>query len=347
MQRWRDDRQVLDELGLEASAFDASDDLPNVVDIKRRLEARIAEGAQPILEVPRVGVRWTPWIGAAAVVMATAGLWWVVGEDATPQQSERVVVEPQVLLEAGAPAAAPSSEAVAMPSLTPDDDLMEAGDTAGKGAESLAVEPLPSAAPLPVAEVPDASREKARKRPRPTRRTEAVTPSPAPDPKPVQVEASTSHQEPPIPEVATEQEPAPRMGDLQAQLALYEAGRGALRAGNYAAARGHFEAYLSRFSDGELRQEAEVSLLEALVRSGRHRQVAAVAGRLAKRAGLVHRRGEFLRVRAESLARLGRCDTAETVFAEAVQAQAGLDATGVLEALRHCRDRQEAQEQTP
>lgn len=320
MQRWRDDSQLLDELGLDATAFDAPGDLPDLVALQRRLEARITEGAQPVLKAPPARPVWMPWVGTALMVAAAAGLWLNMPADTAPvPPSPAAPLAPEAAAEVSVPPA-PAPEA------RPAEVPREVGDLEGKGAKPTVWESPRVAAPLPdLAPPPPAARAPARKR------------APAPSAPPVAVEAPVSPQPPSSP---------PRVGDLQAQLALYEAGRDALRAGRHGIAIAHFEDYLKRFTDGELRREAEVSLLESLVRAGRHGRAAGLAGRLAKRTGLSHRRGEFLRVRAESLAHLGRCDAAEEAFGQAVQAQAGLNATGVLDALRHCRARETPEEVT-
>ena len=123
------------------------------------------------------------------------------------------------------------------------------------------------------------------------------------------------------------------------QLALYERGRAALRGGKLTQAISTFEAYRRRFPRGELRTETGLSLLDALFRAGRLARAEALAAALLRDGVAAERRGEVLRVRAEALARLGRCDSAQQVFGLAVgHPGSGLTTERILNALRTCRE---------
>lgn len=115
-------------------------------------------------------------------------------------------------------------------------------------------------------------------------------------------------------ETAEEMPAKQELSPLAEQLALYNKGRLALREERYRSAILHFETYLERFPNGELWQETSLSLLDALVHKKRHHRVAQLSSQLLQKPGLHSRHPELLRVQAESLARLGRCEEAEAAF---------------------------------
>ena len=146
----------------------------------------------------------------------------------------------------------------------------------------------------------------------------------------------------PEPVEATVRNPQPA-STLPEQLALYEAGKKALAAGGYSAALKAFEAYRATFPAGTLRREVGLSMLEALVRSGKVARASRLAKRLLASGGLGARLVEVRRVLGEMQARLGRCDDAALTFATVLQeGGSGLTLTAVEAAVARCRNRQEA-----
>ena len=147
----------------------------------------------------------------------------------------------------------------------------------------------------------------------------------------------------PAPEPTIEA-PAPT-STLEAQLALYEQGKQKLRGGDLSGAIALFEQYKRDYPSGELRLEADVSLLEALVRAGKLAKADAQAKRLLARGSLGSRRAEILRVRGEVQARRGACDAAEATLQAALAAGArSLSRDDVDAAVAHCRAEAGAEE---
>jgi len=142
---------------------------------------------------------------------------------------------------------------------------------------------------------------------------------------------------PTAPASPTQPVPAVRPPSLADEVAQYETGRRALRAGKLAEAIAAFEHYLDQFKQGELRPEAGLSLVEAYIKAGKPDRAEAVARTLVADPTLRSRRGELLRVRAEAYVLMGRCSEAKIVYTQALGA-GGTDLTRdmVEAALRNC-----------
>jgi len=102
---------------------------------------------------------------------------------------------------------------------------------------------------------------------------------------------------------------SPQSG-VAAQMRMFEPAVGLLQDGEADAAARAFQDYLRAWPQGDLRDEAELGLLQALFASGDAARTAQLAARLEGRTSLHHRRLDILRLRAESLILLSRCDEA-------------------------------------
>jgi hypothetical protein len=91
---------------------------------------------------------------------------------------------------------------------------------------------------------------------------------------------------------------------------MYDRIRDALDTGDARAAVSAFEAYDAAFPSGRLATEARIKLLLVLLAAGDAAAAERLAADLQDRAEFSTRRPEILRVRAESLVSLGRCDEA-------------------------------------
>jgi TolA-binding protein len=134
--------------------------------------------------------------------------------------------------------------------------------------------------------------------------------------------------------------PAPdaERGTLEAEVALYDRGWQALRRGDRAAAIGVLRTYLARYPRGQLWREASLSLLEALVRSGRLGEADDLASALLLMDAMASRRAELLRTHGEILARRGRCAAAaERLEAALRSGGAKLDRATLDVTLAACR----------
>lgn len=152
--------------------------------------------------------------------------------------------------------------------------------------------------------------------------------------EPLSVRMPRRPGQPSSPRPATSTVRPPSLADEMAQ---YEAGRRALRAGKLPEAIVAFERYLELFRDGELRPEAGLSLVEAHIKARQPARAEAVARTLLTDPTLRSRRGELLRVRAEAYVLMGRCSEAKIVYAQALSA-GGTDLTreSVEAALHRC-----------
>ncbi len=122
---------------------------------------------------------------------------------------------------------------------------------------------------------------------------------------PVDIDESAGLPEPPSPRSP---------GRLQAELADYDAARGAADERRWDDARGLYRRYLERWPEGRLREEARLGLLTALVHAGQPEEVERMAARMLANPQLAHRHAEIRIVRAEALVRLRRCAEArETI----------------------------------
>ena len=347
MLRLKDDPKVLEQLGLEPGVLEAPVSEVDLDRVRLRLEQRIADGAAPVLELPSglSGAQW--WLLGLSLCVIAGGMWLAGSRGASDAPSpvepppaaisngligadpvREEAVKPPVVAEAKARSeAAPKRPPVVAPELT-EKTAGEVGSSARElhgGVESSASSP---------AKAPTIKKTKL-ETPR-----KAKTLKPQTKKKPTETAA--------LAPVETAQDDGGAPGDLTAQLTLYELGRSALKEGRFSAAIGAFQDYRTRYPKGALRAESGVSLLEAYLKSGRDHRALKLARALAGHSTLAHRRGEFLRVQAEILARMGRCADAERRFEEAAQSPgAKLVGQRVLNALRHCRAAELDLEDTP
>ncbi len=103
--------------------------------------------------------------------------------------------------------------------------------------------------------------------------------------------------------------------DLAAQLDAYERAQALLAAGDARRAIEAFGAYLAAYPDGRLRTEAKLGRLHALFAAERFAETAEVAEALAREDLAAHRRRDVHRVHGEALAMLGRCPDADAALA--------------------------------
>ncbi|MCB9670558.1 MAG: hypothetical protein H6736_09045 [Alphaproteobacteria bacterium] len=148
---------------------------------------------------------------------------------------------------------------------------------------------------------------------------------PAPAPVVAPVEVGTVQAPEPVETVETPAvpEPAPvdhglRMtaprADLQAELEDYNRALDAASASRWSEARERYAAYLEAWPSGRLRDEAQLGLLGALVRSDRPGEAESLATRLLADPALARRAEDIRLLRAEALVELDRCDDALAVL---------------------------------
>lgn len=131
-------------------------------------------------------------------------------------------------------------------------------------------------------------------------------------------------------------DPAPA-SELALQLAAYRAAGQSLVEGKPREAAAAFATFVERWPASPLRPEAELSWLEARVRSGDHEGAVALARELSLDEGRP-RRGDVLRLQADALAHLGRCAAADWAYQDALRRQArDLSPADVDKALAACR----------
>jgi TolA-binding protein len=135
---------------------------------------------------------------------------------------------------------------------------------------------------------------------------------------------------------STPTEPAIAPSGLQADYAAFLAGDAAFKDGDFAAARDGYRGYLASHPDGAMEPEAQLGLLLALHQLGDARAAELQARTIQDRSIFSSRRVEILRVRAESLVLLDRCD-------EALSLADQLASKDAAEARRVCRARRKGE----
>lgn len=130
-------------------------------------------------------------------------------------------------------------------------------------------------------------------------------PAPLPPEPTAAVEPPASLPSAPVAPVAPE-----RGASAQTEYLAFLEGGNRHRDGDYAGARDAFRAYLASYPQGTLEPEAQFGLLLALHQLGDAAATESLARTLQDRAVFSSRRPEIVRLRAESLVQLGRCDEA-------------------------------------
>ena len=273
--RWKSDDSFIQETGIDLNVEEASVQGYDLAGMKAAVEAAQAGGASG-LGLMHVG-------GATAVAVAFfASAFWLQADS----------------VDQGTAVAPPSGDVVAAAPV----QQPAVAETVGTVAEVVAITPRTPAASTtaPLVE----------------RTVEGVADAPE--------EASEDPAEQPIlapelwgaAEAGTAEAPAPAAeaeGELAAQLAMYQDGRALLDDDQLTAANAVFARYLETWPQGSLRDEVLVSMLDVLVRQQDWSQVERVSASLLTLSTLSARHGEFWRVRAEALVKLGRCDEALSV----------------------------------
>lgn len=354
MRPLREDKEFLLESGIRFDDVDADLTERDLDEQRKKLDARIAAGAAPLLAAPRTsgGLAKGLALAGGGAAIATA---IVVAVSLTSPAPEPVPLPaPQAavlsglgeaLLSEARPELAESATEAETEAAT---EASSAPDLAADGVETGAIGRSPetgrsaglASADADLDEVGRPQDERVGARPKqPEARRSRPKPSPAPGPKSSPAPQPKPSPEPePEPEPVVEAAPEPQ-GSLAAELALYDKGRAALSAGDAGGAIQAFERYLKTYPRGELAAEARLSLLDAAVRAKRHAQVARVAQSILAGGGAKGRRGEILRVRGEALARLGRCDEALGVLEQAIAAGgSGLTPLSAADRVEACRD---------
>ncbi|MEZ4268438.1 MAG: hypothetical protein R3F39_18895 [Myxococcota bacterium] len=337
--RLKDDREFLLAAGLrfedEAQAMPEWD----LGALKARVEAAVAaapapggpvEGGSALQSGGLFGGKIALGVGVAVVAAAGFMGWGVLGgggAEAAPEPAA-VVESVSVPEPAAAPELAGGPAVAATPAVAPAPVEAPAVD-APVVAEAPALAPSPpepasASNPTPA---PNAAAPASRPPVAPSAAAPVAAEAPAPKAPPSDSPAAVGAIEEGQPEI-----PPAETSTLAAQLALYEAGRAALRAGEFGKAAASFHQYVAGYPEGELVGEAQLSRLEALARGGRAAEAERLATRLLAQGGLAGRRAEVARVRGEQLVKLGRCDEAKAAFVAA----GDLSAAQVETALARC-----------
>ena len=317
--RLRDDPEFLALTGLRFDDEEATADPIDVEVGRQALEAAIADGKTSAMGSPDLLSTSTSKVAlglAVAATVAGVALWPVGGSGPEPVPLTTI----EAVAEAPTAPAAPPAVAASAPPVAPTAAPPLAPPAPAAAPDTPEVTPAPEPPP-PVARKPRSpARPRAKAKGRaPTGTVEAIAPAPA------------------------EPSPPAASSTLPEQLALYDEGKAALARGDHAGAIAAFTAYAERFPTGSLRREARLSMLEALVRSGRTGRSATLARSLLSSGRLGARTGDVRRVLGESQAKLGRCDDAAITLATALQEGAsGLTLATVESAVAHCRRTLEA-----
>jgi TolA-binding protein len=117
--------------------------------------------------------------------------------------------------------------------------------------------------------------------------------------------------------------PAPQ-STLGVQNEAFRAAESALYAGDYEGALRRYDAYLARFPKGKYQDEVQLGRLQALFGMGDKAATEALARSIQDLPSLSGRREEILRLRAESLVLLDRCEEALLVAGE-IPSKAGAE----------------------
>ncbi|MEQ1506701.1 MAG: hypothetical protein ABMB14_31025, partial [Myxococcota bacterium] len=109
---------------------------------------------------------------------------------------------------------------------------------------------------------------------------------------------------------------APPSSELAIELQVFEPARDSLVDGDFAAAKTGFERYLAQLPHGRMVGEAQIGRLQASKGLNDPAATASLAEKLQDLPELAGRRQEILRLRAESLVLLDRCDEALLVASD-------------------------------
>lgn len=267
---------------------------------RERLLASLAAGATPPVGdgVPAVAPR-SPWSGALRLLVGGLGAvavllsaYWL-GTRAGPASAVERAPEVRSLPAAPAPALPDPATSVEVPVVEPEQVAPPVRLPA-----VTAVERVGRAAPAPIGGT-------------------GPEPAPAePGPTPTGPEPAVAEAEAELPVAA------PATSGIGAQMAVYEPAADALQASRFAEARAGFERYLAGWPGGDLEAEALLGLLQSTYGLGDAAGTEALARQISERPDLSSRREEILRLRAESLLLLDRCDEALLV-ADALSARTG------------------------
>ena len=311
--RLRDEPEFLALSGLRFEDEAATADVLDVQAGRAALESAVSSGTPSVMGGQDWLATTAAKFGAGLAVTATVAslvLLTVSPGEPSPTNELPAVTAPAIAEEAPAEVVDPPAVTVVAPAAAPPEAVQVEEPAEAPPVQSSAVKPTASAPKAPAR----------------LRRSE---------PKKAQATAS--------PELVSPVKTAEPTSTLPEQLALYQAGKEALAAGDHGAALKAFEAYRATFPAGTLRREVGLSMLEALVRGGKINRASRLAKRLLASGGLGARRAEVRRVLGETQARLGRCDDAALTLATALQEGAsGLTLPAVEAAVSGCRSKQEA-----
>jgi len=231
-------------------------------------------------------------------------------------------------------AASPVATAVvetSAPSEGPSSTTGEVGVAEVAGAEARPGDPAP---PPPTSVVDDDDKPRGHET---VAKVARAQPPPRPTHDATDAPPATATTAPTTTTSAGEPEQAAPTSRLAEQLFAYDAAQYALTRGRFDVAVLMFTEFLEAYPDSDLRAEAELSRLEALVRSGDHKEAARFAEVLSKDEARP-RRGDILRLQADSLTALGACDRAAWVYKDALRLGArGLSEDDVERADATCR----------
>lgn len=284
--RLKDDPDFRWETGCDLSAEEEAVGAFDHEKMRARLVAAALAGAPPAIPAGPKGP--SPWWAFAKPV---AGVVALVGALGTAYVAGlRAGSEPQPAASV-APIEAPLPQRVVPPPAVPSAlPVVEEAVVV-----PVVVPPPPERVPTLVAPVPTALEPAA-----PTAEVGVVPPAPV-----------VAEVEPPVVVLA-----APSRSTMGPQLAQYDRALEQLERGEHAAARDGFLLYLATWPDGDLRPEAQIGLLQSLHGTGDAAAAESLAAKLQDLPDFRDRRSNILRLRAESLVVLGRCDEAVSVAAD-------------------------------
>jgi TolA-binding protein len=308
LRRLKDDPDFLWETGCDLAdeAFSTGGyDLPRMR--ANVLAATQAPSGGAPLRSPRLVWPWVAGAVVVAVALLAGGLWMVVGDSVEaqvgaaavglPTDGERVDATPA--LDPVAPTAMEPVEVAARP----------VASVVGAAAPTVASAVAPASTPVGAAP------------------PEAVAPVAfVATPLPSSGELAVVDDG----EAVAAVEPAGGPSTLAVELAAYDRANDQLSGGAFAEAVAGFVAYLEAYPSGRLRTEAQLGLLHAYVGMADGEAVERHAAAVQDLPTLSGKRGEILRMRAENLVWLERCDDALDVAHQL----SGRDAANVRRACR-------------
>ena len=291
--RLKDDPNFIKETGCDLGAESARVGDYALTEMRASVLRKTAAGSA----ATSTGFQVKALLGLCAVVGTTTGLWWMY-QGPPPPVDPAAQVAVQFAVDPQAERTEPTSEET-------------------RAAVAFAIETESPASETPSAEAPTQV---------PSASESTVSPAseegvPSEEEPVVALDGPTETESPASEETSSgdgvamvEERPTPKtaiqVGTLASENAVYELAGQLMREGRYDEARQAMAYYLKQWPDGVHLNGILMTMVECMYRQSRWGEAEKLAELLVGVPGLVHRRPELIRLRAESLVMLGRCEEA-------------------------------------